>query len=261
MGFLQGKQFLITGLRDERSLSYGVAKAMHQQGARLAFSYRDDSNKEITKKLAETFDSDVVFKCDVKDDLQIEKLAEYLKIKFVHIDGFVHSMAWAPFRGFIKGFTEATDREVYQQAHEVSSYSLIALTRTLLPLMKDRPASIIAMSYVGSQVAVPIYNVMGSAKAALEANVRYLANDLGPMGIRVNTISPGPHATKATSIGDSIYKVLENYKKVSPLRRNINIDEVGNVAAFLSSDLASSITGQTIYTDGGYSISDSNGVR
>ena len=260
MGFLQDKQFLITGLRDERSLSYGVAKAMHREGARLAFSYRDLDNRDITEHFARGFDSDIVVHCDVKDDLQITALSETLRQEFGHLDGFVHSMAWAPFRGFIKGFTEATDKEVYQQAHEVSSYSLIGLTRALLPLMKGRSASIIAMSYVGSQTAVPIYNVMGSAKAALEANVRYLANDLGPMGIRVNTVSPGPHATKATSIGSSIYRVLDHYKTTSPLRRNITVEEVGNVAAFLASDLASSITGQIIYPDGGYSIADSNGT-
>lgn len=260
MGFLQDKQILITGLRDTRSLSYGVAKAMHREGAKLAFSYRDLTNKDQTEKLAAEFDSDRVFCCDVKDDAQISELAGYLKIRFGHLDGFVHSMAFAPFRSYIKGFTEATDRDAYHKAHDVSSYSLIALTRELLPLMRGRPASIIAMSYVGSQTAIPVYNVMGSAKAALEANVRYLANDLGPIGIRVNTVSPGPHLSKATEIGDAILKILDHYKTSSPLRRNITVEEVGNVAAFLCSDLASAITGQVIYPDGGYTISDLNGT-
>ena len=258
--FLKDKQFLITGVRDDRSIAYGIAKAMHREGARLAFTCRDPENLNQIRELVRQFDSDVVLACNVKEDDQIKQMAQELKERMGYIDGFVHSMAWAPFKAFINGFMYATDREVYRMAHDVSSYSLLGLARELVPLMKDRQGSILAVSYVGSQTAVPVYNVMGSAKAALEANVRYLANDLGAYGIRVNTISPGPHATKATTIGDSIYKVLDHYKKVSPLRRNITIDEVGNTAAFLCSDLASAITGQVIYPDGGYTIADTNGV-
>jgi enoyl-[acyl-carrier protein] reductase I len=254
MGFLTGKRFLITGVHDTSSLAYGIAEAMDREGAELAFSYKRTKNYDRVYEVTKKFNSNFCYKCNVDDDQEIAELFAHLEQHWDGLDGIVHSIAWAPPKAFGSSYTESTTREIWNSALETSAYSLTALVKAGLPMMRGRNASILTNTYIGSQIAVPNYNIMGIVKASLEATVRYLANDLGPQGIRVNALSEGPHLTAA--FGDAIKPALEHYAKHSPLRRNITIQEVGNAAAFLCSDLASAITGQTIVADGGFSISD-----
>jgi enoyl-[acyl-carrier protein] reductase I len=253
MGFLNGKRILITGMLSNRSIAYGVAKAVVREGAEVAFTYQGEGIKERVVELAREFGDSPVFPCDVADDAQIDALFASLAKHWDGFDGLVHAIAFAP-REALKGeFYESVTRESFRIAHDVSSYSLAALAKGAAPLMKGRGGSIVTLSYLGAVRSIPRYNVMGLAKASLEACVRYLAMGLGPQGIRVNAISAGPIKTLAAAgIGD-FGKIHRFVEKHSPLRRNVTADEVGNVAAFFLSNLASGITGEVTYVDAGFS--------
>lgn len=255
MGMLANKKILITGLLSNRSIAYGVAKAMHREGAELAFTYQGEGVRERVTRLATEFGANQVFACDVASDEQISELFMQLGKSWDGLDGIVHAIAYAPREALAGDFHEAVTRENFRIAHDISSYSLAALVKGGLPLMQGRNAAVVAMTYLGAVRAVPNYNVMGLAKASLEACVRYLAFSLGPQGIRVNGISAGPIKTLAAAgIGD-FNKLLNHVEKNSPLKRNVTTDEVGNAAAFLCSDLASGINGEITYVDGGFNIS------
>ena len=252
MGFLAGKRILICGLLSNRSIAYGVAKAMHREGASLAFTYQNERFEERIKKFAAEFGSDLIFPCDVADDAQIEAMFAAIGQKWDGLDGLVHSIAFAPGESLEGDFLNGFSREAFRIAHEVSAYSFPALAKGARPLMKGRNGALLTMSYLGAVRTMPNYNMMGLAKASLEASVRYLAASLGPEGTRVNAISAGPIKTLAASgIGD-FGKLLHFNERNAPLRRNVTIDEVGNVAAFMCSDLASGMTGEISYVDCGF---------
>jgi enoyl-[acyl-carrier protein] reductase I len=253
MGFLQGRRILITGMLSNRSIAYGIARACAREGAELAFTYQGEGVRERVVELAKEFASDLVYPCDVADDAQIEGLFRELRDKWDSLDGLVHAIAFAPREALKGGFHESVSREAFRIAHDVSSYSLAALAKAAAPLMKDRRASMVTLSYLGAVRSMPNYNVMGLAKASLEAGVRYLAASLGPEGIRVNAISAGPIKTLAAAGIGGFSKILHVVEKYAPLRRGVTSEEVGNAAAFLLSDLASGITGETIYVDAGFS--------
>lgn len=253
MGFLQGRRILVTGLLSNRSIAYGIAKACVREGAELAFTYQGEGVRERVVDLAKEFGATLVFPCDVADDAQIDALFADLAKSWDSLDGLVHAIAFAPREALKGAFHESVTREAFRIAHDVSSYSLAALAKAAAPMMQGRNASIVTLSYLGAARALPHYNVMGLAKASLEAGVRYLAAGLGPSGIRVNAISAGPIKTLAAAgIGD-FSKILNFVAKNSPLRRGVSTEEVGNAAAFLLSDLASGITGEVIYVDAGFS--------
>ncbi|MDJ0834499.1 MAG: enoyl-ACP reductase [Gammaproteobacteria bacterium] len=254
MGFLAGKKALIVGIASNRSIAYGIAKAMHREGAELAFSYANDKLKPRVEKFAEEFGSDIVLPCDVANDADIEQLFADLNQQWDSLDCLVHSVAFAPREALDGDYLENLDREAFRIAHDISSYSLSAMAKAARPMMQDRNAAIITMSYLGAERALPNYNVMGVAKASLEASVRYLAAALGPQGIRVNSISAGPIKTLAAAGIGSFKKILDEVAHNAPLRRNVTIDDVGNTGAFLCSDLAAGITGENIYVDSGYNI-------
>ncbi len=253
MGFLQGKRILVTGMLSNRSIAYGIAKAVVREGAELAFTYQGEGIRDRVAELAAEFGDAPIYPCDVADDAQIDALFASLAKHWDGLDGLVHAIAFAP-REALKGeFHESVTREAFRMAHDISSYSLAALAKGAAPLMEGRAGSVITLSYLGAVRSIPRYNVMGLAKASLEACVRYLAAGLGPKGIRVNAISAGPIKTLAAAgIGD-FGKILRFVEKNAPLRRNVTTDEVGNVAAFLLSDLASGITGEVTYVDAGFS--------
>ncbi len=253
MGFLADKRILITGMISNRSIAYGVAQAMHKQGAELAFTYQGERVKPRVEKMArEEFGSELVFPCDVSSDEEIENLFTSLKQHWDGLDGIVHSIAYAPREALDGEFLEGFSREAFRIAHDISAYSFPALAKAALPMMEGRQAALLTMSYLGAVRTMPHYNVMGMAKASLEASVRYLAMELGGKGIRVNGISAGPIKTLAAAgIGD-FSKLLSYNAKHAPLKRNITIEEVGNVAAFMCSDLASGVTGEISYVDGGF---------
>jgi enoyl-[acyl-carrier protein] reductase I len=253
VGFLSGKRALIVGLASERSIAYGIASAMHREGAELAFTYQDDRLKDRVAAMAQGFGSSLVMPMDVSSDEQIDSAFATLKSSWDSLDVLVHSVAFAPRDQIAGRFVESTTREGFRIAHDVSSYSLTALARAARPLMRGRPGSILTLSYLGAMRSVPSYNVMGLAKASLEANVRFLAADLGPDGIRVNAISAGPIKTLAAAGVSGFRKMLSHVASYAPLRRNVTTDEVGNAAAFLCSELASGITGEVLYVDAGYS--------
>jgi enoyl-[acyl-carrier protein] reductase I len=253
MGFLSEKKILITGLLSTRSIAYGIATAALREGATLAFSYAGGEKIEKrVKELAKDFNTDLVLPCDVGSVAQIESLANSLKKEWGIIDGLVHSIAFAPRESLSGQYLDSVSRDSFQIAHDISSYSFSALAKATRPLMLDRHASLLALTYLGSQRAFPSYNVMGLAKASLEANVRYMAHSLGVDGIRVNAISAGPIKTLAAAGIGSFSKLLSFAEKTSPLKRNVTIDEVGNAAAFLLSHLASGITGEITYVDAGF---------
>jgi enoyl-[acyl-carrier protein] reductase I len=252
MAFLQNKNILITGLLSNRSIAYGIAKAMRREGAQLAFSYQGDRVKDRVVDLAAEFDSKLVLPCDVAIDAEIEALFAELKNHWSGLDGIVHSIAFAPREALAGDYIDSVSREAFRIAHDVSSYSFTALAKAGLPMMEGRNGSLLTMTYLGAERSFPSYNVMGLAKASLEANVRYMAQSLGPKGIRVNAISAGPIKTLAAAGIGSFGKLLAWSEKQSPLRRNVTTDEVGNTAAFLCSDLASGITGEITYVDGGF---------
>ena len=252
MGFLTEKRILITGLLSNRSIAYGIAKAMHREGAELAFTFQGEGVRDRVEKLAAEFGSDLILPCDVASDIQISECFDSLGKRWDSLDGIVHSIAFAPREALSGDYLESVDREAFRIAHDVSSYSFAALAKAGMPLMQGRNASLLTLTYLGAVRVMPNYNVMGLAKASLEANVRFMASSLGPKGIRVNAISAGPIKTLAAAgIGD-FGKLLNYTEKVAPLRRNVSIGEVGNVAAFLCSDLASGITGEITYVDAGF---------
>jgi enoyl-[acyl-carrier protein] reductase I len=255
MGFLAGKRALIVGLANDRSIAYGIAKAMHREGAELAFTYLNDRFKERVEKYAAEFDARIILPLDVSIDEQVEALPGLLGQHWDGLDILVHSVAFAPKEQLAGDYVDNTTREGFKIAHDISSWSLTSLAKVLRPMMKNREdASILTLSYLGAERAMPNYNVMGVAKASLEANVRYMAASLGPDNIRVNSISAGPIKTLAAS-GIGEFKMFLDYvERNAPLRRNVTIDDVGNTAAFLGSPLARGITGENIYVDSGYFI-------
>jgi enoyl-[acyl-carrier protein] reductase I len=254
MGFLAGKKALIVGIASNRSIAYGIAQAMHREGAELAFSYANERLKPRVEKFAAEFDSDIVLPCDVAIDAEITGLFEQLGSAWDSLDALVHSVAFAPREALDGDYLENLDREGFRIAHDISSYSLAAMAKAARPMMQNTNGSIITMTYLGSERALPNYNIMGVAKASLEANVRYLAAALGPEGIRVNSISAGPIKTLASAGIGSFKKILDEVSANAPLRRNVTIEDVGNTGAFLCSDLAAGITGENIYVDSGYNI-------
>ena len=253
MGFLTGKRALIVGVATERSIAWGIAQAMHREGAELAFSYVNDKLRERVEPLARSVGSQLTVPLDVGDDAQIDAAFERLKREWGSLDILVHAVAYAPREAIAGSFVENTSREAFRIAHDISSYSLTALARGARPLMAGRPGALLTLSYLGAVRSIPSYNVMGLAKASLEANVRFLAADLGPAGIRVNGISAGPIKTLAAAGIAGFRKMLSRVAEVAPLRRNVTQEDVGNAAAFLCSDLAAGITGEILYVDGGFS--------
>jgi enoyl-[acyl-carrier protein] reductase I len=252
MTFLAQKRILIAGLLSNRSIAYGIAKAMHREGAQLAFTYQGEAVRARVEKLIGEFDSDLLFPCDVSDDGQIDRCFDDLRKRWDGLDGIVHSIAFAPREALSGDYLGSVNRDAFRIAHDVSSYSFSAIAKAGLPLMQGRNAALLTLTYLGATRVMPNYNVMGLAKASLEANVRFMASSLGPKGIRVNAISAGPIKTLAASgIGD-FGKLLSYTEKVAPLRRNVSIMDVGNVAAFLCSDLAAGITGEITYVDAGF---------
>ena len=251
MGFLANKRILVTGMLSNRSIAYGVAGAMRREGAELAFTYQGERIRERVVDLARDFGSELVFPCDVSSDAEIEQLFTDLGKHWDKFDGFVHSIAFAPREALAGEFLDGLSREAFRISHDISAYSFPAMAKAALPMMEGRNAALLTMTYLGAMRTVPHYNVMGLAKASLESSVRYLAMNLGTRGIRVNGISAGPIKTLAAAgIGD-FGKLLGYNEKHAPLKRNVTIEEVGNVAAFLCSDLASGITGEITYVDGG----------
>ena len=251
MGFLSGKKILVTGVLSNRSIAYGIAKACHAQGAELAFSYVGERFKERITEFAADFNSTLIFDCDVGDDAQIEKLFAGLSTHWPQFDGFVHSIGFAPREAIAGNFLEGLSREAFKIAHDISAYSFPAMAKSALPFLRDKSA-LLTLTYLGSDRIIPNYNTMGLAKASLEASVRYTAEALGPKGIRVNGISAGPIKTLAASGIKDFGKLLKVVADASPIRRNVTIDDVGNVAAFLLSDLAAGVTAEITYVDGGF---------
>jgi enoyl-[acyl-carrier protein] reductase I len=254
MGFLAGKRAVIIGLASNRSIAYGIADAMHREGAELAFGYQSEKLEARVTKMAAAFGSDLVLPLDVSEDNQIDAFFAGLAARWDGFDILVHSVAFAPADQLEGRYVDAVNREGFRIAHDISSYSLAALAKKAEPAMRERAGAILTLSYLGAVRALPSYNVMGLAKASLEANVRFLALDLGPGNIRVNAISAGPIRTLAASGVKGLRQMIAKVGAASPLKRNVSIEDVGNAAAFLCSDLASGITGQTLYVDAGYNI-------
>lgn len=252
MGFLSGKRALIVGLASNRSIAWGIAQAMHREGAELAFSYQNDKLKPRVEKMATELGSSITLPCDVSNDSEIEALFTGLQQHWDGLDIIVHSVAFAPGEALEGRFIDGVTRDNFRIAHDISSYSFTALAKAGYPLLKGRKGALLTLSYLGGVRSVPNYNVMGLAKASLEANVRYLAQDLGPEGIRVNAISAGPIRTLAASGIKGFRKMMDAFERAAPARRCVTIEEVGNVAAFLCSDLASGVTGEVTYVDGGF---------
>jgi enoyl-[acyl-carrier protein] reductase I len=253
MGFLAGKRLLITGLLSNRSIAYGIAKACHREGAELAFSYVGERFRDRTVEFAAEFDSKLVYECDVGSDEQIESTFKGLAEAWPEgFDGLVHSIGFAPREAIAGNFLDGLSRENFRIAHDISAYSFPALAKAALPQLRANSA-LLTLSYLGAIRFVPHYNTMGLAKASLEASVRYLAADLGPKGIRVNGISAGPIKTLAASGIKDFGKLLSIFNENAPLRRTVTIEDVGNVAAFLLSDLAAGMTAEITYVDGGFS--------
>jgi enoyl-[acyl-carrier protein] reductase I len=252
MGFLSGKKALIVGLASNRSIAYGIAKAFHAQGAELAFTFQGERLKERVEEMAAGFNSNLTFPCDVASDEEINAVFQQLGTHWNKLDILIHSVAYAPADQISGDFIEQSNREGFRIAHDISAYSLVGLAQAALPLMQDTQGSILTLSYYGAEKAVPNYNVMGIAKASLEASVRYLAASLGARGIRVNAISAGPIKTLAAAGIKDFRKMQAAYASSTPLKRNVTADEVGNTAAFLCSDLASGITAEIVHVDAGY---------
>jgi enoyl-[acyl-carrier protein] reductase I len=260
MGFLHGKRALVTGILSQRSIAWGIANAMHREGAQLAFTYVDEKLKDRVDEAATEFGSNIVLKCDVTKDAEIEGVFSELGKHWDGFDILVHSIGFAPREALTGEFLDGLTRENFAVAHDISSYSLAAMAKAARPLMKGRGGSILTLTYLGADRALANYNVMGLAKASLEANVRYLAYTLGPEGTRVNAISAGPIKTLAASGIANFRKMLDHVEQNAPLRRSVTIDEVGNAAAFLCSDLASGITGEVTYVDAGYNTLGMTGI-
>jgi len=253
-GFLNGKKLLITGVLSNRSIAYGIAKACYEQGAELAFSYVGERFKERTAEFANDFNSKLIFDCDVGSDEQIEKMFKDLSLHWPKFDGFVHSIGYAPREAIAGDFLEGLSREAYKIAHDISAYSFPAMAKAALPMLREH-AALLTLTYLGAIRTVPNYNTMGLAKASLEASVRYLADSLGSKAqhMRVNAISAGPIKTLAASGIKGFGKILSVVEQSSPIRRNVTTQDVGNVAAFLMSNLAAGVTAEIVYVDGGFS--------
>ena len=252
MGFLAGKRLLITGVISNRSIAYGIAKACHREGAELAFSYQGERFKDRITEFAAEFDSTLIFDCDVSDDAQLEALFANLGAAWPEYDGLVHSIGFAPREAIGGDFLDGMTRENFRIAHDISAYSFPAMAKLALPRLRSG-ASLLTLSYLGAMRYVPNYNIMGMAKASLEASVRYLAQSLGARGIRVNGLSAGPIKTLAASGIKDFGRLLTQFAAATPIRRNITIEDVGNVAAFLLSDLAAGVSAEIMYVDGGFS--------
>ena len=252
MAFLSGKKILVTGLLSNRSIAYGIARAAHREGAELAFTYQSERFKDRVADMAREFGSDLAFPLDVTSDAEIDALFEALGKRWDGLDGLVHAIAFAPREAITGELLDGLSREAFQQAHDISAYSFPALAKAALPLMRGRRGALVTLSYLGADRVVPHYNTMGLAKASLEASIRYLAANLGPQGIRVNGISAGPIKTLAAAGISGFGRILKFVEGAAPLRRNVSIDDVGNAAAFLLSDLAGGITGELIYVDAGF---------
>jgi len=254
MGFLAGKRILVLGVASKLSIASGIATAMHREGAELALTYQNEKLRGRVEGFAEAWDSNLTFPCDVTSDDEIDRLFSDLAGHWDGLDGIVHCLAFAPGNELDGNYVDVTTRQGFLTAHEISSYSFVALAKAGRELMKGRNGSLLTLSYLGAVRTLPNYNVMGLAKASLEANVRYMAASLGPEGTRVNGISAGPIRTLAASGIKSFRKMLDYNARQTPLRRNTTIEEVGNAGAFLSSDLASGISGEILYVDGGFNI-------
>ena len=254
MGFMQNKRALIVGLASNRSIAWGIAQAMRREGAELAFTYQNEKLRERVEKMAAELDSEIIVPCDVSSDEEIDKVFDHLDNYWDGLDIIVHSVAFAP-RDELEGdYLDSVTRDGFRTAHEISSYSFAALAKAGRNMMEGRDGALLTLSYLGAVRAMPSYNVMGLAKASLEANVRYMAQSLGPDGIRVNAISAGPIKTLAAAGINNFRRMLDEVENTAPMRRNVTIEEVGNVAAFLCSDLASGMTGDVLYVDSGYHI-------
>jgi len=253
MAILSGKRALIVGVATERSIAWGIAQAMHSHGAELAFSYANDTFKERVEPLAASIGSKLLMPLDVQLDDQIDAAFALIKREWEQIDIVVHAVAFAPREALSGSFTANTSREAFRIAHDVSSYSFTALARGAAPLMQGRAGALLTLSYLGAERSIPNYNVMGLAKASLEANVRFLASDLGPQNIRVNAISAGPIKTLAAAGIGGFRKMLAQVAQIAPMRRNVALEDVGNAATFLCSDMAAGITGEILHVDNGFS--------
>jgi len=253
MGFLNGKRALIVGLASERSIAHGIAGAFKREGAELAFTYQGDRLKDRVVKMAAEFGSELTFPMDVASDAEIEHAFGALAEHWDGLDIIVHSVGFAPRDQLSGNFVDVVTREGFRIAHDISSYSLAALAKAGRPMLQGRNGALLTLSYLGAVRAIPNYNVMGLAKASLEANVRFLASALGPEGIRVNGISAGPIKTLAAAGIGGFRAILDHVQKLTPLRKNVTTEDVGNAAAFLCSDLAAGITGEILYVDAGYS--------
>jgi enoyl-[acyl-carrier protein] reductase I len=254
MAFMQGKRVLIVGLISNRSIAWGIAQAMHREGAELAFTYQNEKLKDRVTTMAAELGSSIAVECDVSSDEQIDHVFCELGNHWDGLDCIVHSVAFAPREALDGDYVNATTRENFRIAHDISSYSFTALAKAGRSMMTGRNGSLLTLSYLGAERAIPNYNVMGVAKASLEANVRYMAVSLGAEGTRVNAISAGPIRTLAASGINDFKAMLSKAADAAPLKKNVSIEEVGNAAAFLCSDLASGITGELMYVDCGYNI-------
>ncbi|HEC29284.1 MAG TPA: enoyl-ACP reductase [Gammaproteobacteria bacterium] len=253
MGILSGKNAIIVGLASNRSIAWGIAQALHREGADLAFTYQNDKLQDRVEKLAAQCDSEVTLPCDVSDDAQIDAVFEHLDDYWDHLDIIIHSVAYAPRETLEGDYLDSVTREGFAVAHDISSYSFAALAKAGRNMMQGRNGALLTLSYLGAEKVITNYNVMGLAKASLEANIRYMAKALGPEGIRVNGVSAGPIRTLAAAGINNFRKMMDYAEAIAPLHRNVTIEEVGNVAAFLCSDLASGITAEIVHVDAGYS--------
>ncbi len=249
---LQNKKALILGIANDRSLAWGIAQALKKHGAQIAVSYQGEALQKRVEPLAQSIEADFIFDLDVSSSSQIQNMKELVEKKWGNFDILVHSLAFAQ-REDLQGKFLNTSKAGFLKAMEISAYSLVEITQNLAPLLNPE-SSIMAMSYYGAEKVIDNYNVMGVAKAALEASVRYLAKDLGENSIRINAISAGPVKTLAASGVSGLRGLLSQVEEKAPLKRNISAQDVGGVATFLASDLAKNVTGQTIYVDAGLSI-------
>jgi len=254
MGFMQGKKVLIVGLASTKSIAWGIAQAMHREGAELAFTFQNEKLKDRVIKMAGECNSTITVELDVSSDDQINNVFTELDKHWDGLDCIVHSVAFAPREALDGDYVEATTRDNFSVAHDISSYSFTALAKAGRSMMKGRNGALLTLSYLGAERAIPNYNVMGVAKASLEANVRYMAAALGAEGTRVNAVSAGPIRTLASAGINNFRSMLSKAANTAPMKQNVTIEQVGNVAAFLCSDLASGVTGEITYVDGGYNI-------
>lgn len=257
MGFLFGKRILVTGVASHRSIAYGIAQAMHREGAELAFTYQNAKLKSRVNDFASDFNSNIVLPCDVVEDANITALFNELAKVWPTFDGFVHAIAFAPSNQLEGDYVNTVTREGFAIAHDISAYSFVALAKASRAMLNPK-AVLVTLTYLGAERAIPNYNVMGLAKASLEANTRYMANAMGPQGVRVNAISAGPIYTLAASGIKNFKKMLSYYESIAPIRRVVTIEDVGNTAAFLCSDLSAGITGEVVHVDGGFNVAVMN---